>query len=713
MKKLLFIGLLILFFTTLRAQISLTSTNPSYSENFNSYNGSATGPTGWTLNCASFNGVKCGSFASNATGGGYAFGPATDYALGYLPSSSRANYSATVSFQNNTGAVITNLDISYDFKQFSGVSGSTRNNGFAVSSTIAGASLTGLNENANVAVLNVCTASPINKAISLTGLNIAIGATFSITFTSDRGNGSGNSRAIGLDNFSLSIPNGNPCSASTTPDLSMPTSFSTCGSADLNAIIIADANNTNPTFSWFTDAACTIPVNNPANITNSGTYYLVGTNGTCADTINTTVTINTFPDLSINATYSNCESFDLTTILVNDANNTNPTYSWFEDAAGTIAVNNPTNVTTSGTYYLVGANGTCTDTVYTDITIHLLPSLSIATDVSSCTAIDLDTISVTDANNSNATFSWFSDAACTIPIIYTNYVSTSTTYYLVGANGICTDTVHTNVSILTGPSISLATQSTGCSHIDLDTIAILDANSTNYTRQWYADAACTLPIVNPNLVPYSSTFYVIANNGTCTDTASTEVTLFPTLIPTISITVSPSEIFSAGKTFTFTAHVTNASGPSPTFTWFKNNSIIQGETNSVYTSNDFANGDKIHSVVKSNAVCAIPDTAKSNTITLSSSVSVHEEAFKPTAINVFPNPASNYINIAFTSKFESSNAIVNMMDMTGKMVFTTVFEMQEGEQLLQIENLSIAAGMYSLQIVTEKGIFSTQKIIFQ
>lgn len=229
MKKHLLTVLSVLITQIALAQINITALPYTYSNNFDTYAGSATTlPTGWsTVGGCTYRGTNCGGGTS---GGYYAWGDLGDFNLGVLASGACSSVGYSVSFTNNSGLTITDLTISYNFDQWRFAGGNS--NGFTVTQTGIGASVTGLNQASNPSGTN-CTPVVTSKSITLTGLNITPSSTFTLTFTTTDGAGSDN--GFGIDDFSLfasgtSTP---PCAEPLTQPTSLsltPTYYSVTGS---------------------------------------------------------------------------------------------------------------------------------------------------------------------------------------------------------------------------------------------------------------------------------------------------------------------------------------------------------------------------------------------------------------------------------------------------------------------------------------------------
>ncbi|MEN9522428.1 MAG: hypothetical protein RL065_805, partial [Bacteroidota bacterium] len=99
------------------------------------------------------------------------------------------------------------------------------------------------------------------------------------------------------------------------------------------------------------------------------------------------------------------------------------------------------------------------------------------------------------------------------------------------------------------------------------------------------------------------------NNTDCNDNNSAIHSA--TLIPTVSVAVSPSAIVTQGTSVTFTASITNG-GTSPVYQWQKNNNLVGSNQNTYSTTPN--NSDSIWCLINSNAQCVSTPNAFSNKI---------------------------------------------------------------------------------------------------
>lgn len=457
---------------------------------------------------------------------------------------------------------------------------------------------------------------------------------------------------------------------------------------------------------------------------NTATFVITGGNaGGCDSTVTLNLTIHAVPNLSMAATANACGSINLTSVAITDANGTGATYAWFSNAACTVPVTTPTNVTVSGTYYVVGTALACSDTTNINLTVNALPNLSVAGTVNGCGSVNLDNVAVTDANNTGAAYAWFTDAACTTPVATPASVTASGTYYVVGTAGSCTDTLAVGITIGTSlnPSVTiLADDFSVCTGNNVTFTATVTGGGANPTYQWYKNTTPVGTNANTyasNSLTSSDQIYVrITPAEACASPAVAEsnhinILVGATVTPQVTIIVSPGNIVAPGQQVTFTA-TTNISGGTPTFTWLKNGVPIAGATSSaIYVTTGLANNDVIRCILHSNATCAVPDTGLSNTIQITVTTAGIDAQNINAYVNVFPNPTNGIVNISINTETGYQNAVIRLVDVSGKTVFAQQQDIKPGEQLYDIDTASLAAGIYQLQITSGQTVVAAKKVM--
>jgi hypothetical protein len=80
-------------------------------------------------------------------------------------------------------------------------------------------------------------------------------------------------------------------------------------------------------------------------------------------------------------------------------------------------------------------------------------------------------------------------------------------------------------------------------------------------------------------------------------------------------------------------------------------------------------------------------------------------------MTVYPNPATGFTQISFYAQ-NNGNARLNIIDMTGKIVFSEQQSFLEGNNTFVAELHNIAAGIYLVQVQTDKGI-NTERLTIE
>ena len=78
-------------------------------------------------------------------------------------------------------------------------------------------------------------------------------------------------------------------------------------------------------------------------------------------------------------------------------------------------------------------------------------------------------------------------------------------------------------------------------------------------------------------------------------------------------------------------------------------------------------------------------------------------------MKMYPNPATNNVNVTFSSE-ESANAVLSVMNLMGQTVYTENVNIQEGYNMVNLSVNNFRSGVYMVNIKTNKGT-STQKLI--
>ncbi len=347
------------------------------------------------------------------------------------------------------------------------------------------------------------------------------------------------------------------------------------GTVDLTAAAVTAGSTAGLTFTYFTDAAGTIALATPNAVAASGTYYIRGTTvAGCSDIQPVVVTINPAPTVLITNPAAACApaTVDITAAAITAGSTAGLTFTYFTDAAGTIALGTPNAVAASGTYYIRGTTASgCSDIQPVTVTINPAPTVVITNPAAVCApgTVDLTAAAVTAGSTAGLTFTYFTDAAGTIALATPNAVAASGTYYIRGtaASG-CSDIQPVAVTINPAPTVLITNPAAVCAPatVDITAAAITAGSTAGLTFTYFTDAAGTIALATPNAVAASGTYYIRGTTAAgCSDIQPVVVTINPA--PTVVIT-NPAAVCAPGTVDLTAAAVTAGSTAGLTFTYF-------------------------------------------------------------------------------------------------------------------------------------------------
>jgi len=239
-----------------------------------------------------------------------------------------------------------------------------------------------------------------------------------------------------------------------------------------------------------------VGVTNPGNVasftsTIAGTYSVVITNTTsnCASAAASgTVTINAAPTLTINNPAAAClpNTVDLTAPAVTAGSTAGLVFTYWTDAAATIPYATPATAT-AGTYYIKGSLGAgCFDVKPVVVTSAPTPTVVITNPAPVCApaTVNITVPAVTAGSTAGLVFTYWTDAAATIPYT-TPTAATAGTYYIKGTGaGGCADIKPVLVTVNLLPTPSVTGPSPVCVSVAGTTSTYSTPNVAGHTYNW-------------------------------------------------------------------------------------------------------------------------------------------------------------------------------------------------------------------------------------
>jgi len=381
------------------------------------------------------------------------------------------------------------------------------------------------------------------------------------------------------------------------------------------ALLATTTTVTNPTFTWYSDAALTTVAfvgatfNTP--VLNATTRYYLSIKGdnrcesSAANARVITVTVNdaaTAADLTLSAPALICGS-GTATINASSTTVTNPVFTWYSDASLTsvafVGPNFTTPTLTATTTYYVTVKGSnkCENTVANakPITVLVNPravqaDITVTGSTSICGSVAAVLIA-SSTTVTNPVFTWYSDAALTtvafVGSVFTTPVLTANTTYYVTVKGDnkCENALGSALAValtvtpIAGAGDVAANDATICQGMSTALVATT-TTVTNPTFTWYSDAALTTvafvgatfntPVLNATTRYYLS----IKGDNSCESSAANARVITVTVndaATATDITLSVPALVCGSGTATINASTTMVT--SPVFTWYSDASL--------------------------------------------------------------------------------------------------------------------------------------------
>lgn len=399
----------------------------------------------------------------------------------------------------------------------------------------------------------------------------------------------------------------------------------------------------------------------PPSVANNDIFSCIVTGATACGTIESatsnnltvTVTPSAAPIVTIataNSTVCNNTNVTFTSTIANGG--TTPGYQWLRNnvpiagaTSATLVINSvnlgsTVNITCVLTSSLACASPTkdTSNVLNVTVTPSVVPSVLINANSTTVCATSTVTLTASPTNGGTSpTYTWQKNNV-TIP------GATSTTYNassisngdvfrcIMVSNAQCavpsadtSNTITITVTPAVTPSVVIsATSTTICAGTSVTFTATPTNGGTTPTYQWKKNGtdingATSATYTTTTLAHNDVITCVLATSATCYTVAgatSNAITMSVSSSVVPSVTIStPNTTICSNASAVFTATPVNG-GNAPTYQWRKNGNNISGATAATYTATGVAANDAFSCVMTSNATCAVPTTATSNSVTI-------------------------------------------------------------------------------------------------
>jgi hypothetical protein len=415
-----------------------------------------------------------------------------------------------------------------------GSAGTANSGTYTVTVTSAGCSSTATTF---VTVNNTPVAASSNSGPYCAGQTISLSSSGGTTYSWSGPNGFssgsqspsiGSSSTAMSGDYTVTVSNGS-CSSTSTTNVTVnatPVATSSNGGPYCAGSTVSLFGGGGGSYSWSGPNGFSSTSQNPtigsSTTANSGTYTLTVSSAGCSSTSTTAVTVNSAPVATSGNLGPYCSG---QTISLSSSGG--GTYSWSGPAGFSSSSQNPSigssTTAMSGIYTVTVSIGSCTSTASTNVTVNASPVAAASNSGPYC-----EGSTITLSSSGGGTYNWsgpsgFSSTSQN-PSIGSSTTAMSGIYTLTVTLGSCTSTTTTNVSVSTAPVAASSNSGPFCSGQSINL-----SSSGGGTYSWTGPSGFTSTSQNPSIgsstTAMSGIYSVTVAIGSCTSTASTNVTV--------------------------------------------------------------------------------------------------------------------------------------------------------------------------------------------
>ncbi|MBS1553289.1 MAG: gliding motility-associated C-terminal domain-containing protein [Bacteroidetes bacterium] len=263
--------------------------------------------------------------------------------------------------------------------------------------------------------------SPLTVNITAPSITTGSASNLSLSYWTDSSATSvlANPATCGSGTFFIKGTDTNGCSSvkpinvtiNPSPVLQINPPLAVCAPAtiDLTSPAVTSGSTGSASLSYWLDANATNPVILPSQV-GTGTYYVKALGATgCSVIKSITVYVNQPPTLVVTTPTPVCEptKVDLTSTNVT-AGSTSGSFSYWLDGTATLPVQDPTSISTSGTYFIKSTDGNnCYQVKPVIVVINPKPTMAAGNSFKICSGQSTE-VSLSTANSVPSLFSWTS-----------------------------------------------------------------------------------------------------------------------------------------------------------------------------------------------------------------------------------------------------------------------------------------------------------------
>ena len=317
------------------------------------------------------------------------------------------------------------------------------------------------------------------------------------------------------------------------PTVTITNPAATCApaNADITAAAVTAGSTPGLTYTYFTDAAGTVPLANPAAINAGGTYYIVGTTaaGCASAPMPVVVTVRTGATaIQVTPTDAGCGASNGSVTFGTVTGGVAP-YLYNFNGAGFSATTTYNNLA-AGSYTLAvqDANGCTFNAAPIVINNSGGATAVVITPTDASCGQNNGSITIGNVTGGVAPYTYsINGGTSSGALVYNNLAAGTYAIAVKDANGCIFNPAPVTINSTGGPVVVVTNPATICSSgsADITAVAVTAGSTTGLTYTYFTDAAGTNPLATPAAITTGGTYYIVGTTAAGCASASVPVVI--------------------------------------------------------------------------------------------------------------------------------------------------------------------------------------------
>jgi hypothetical protein len=498
-------------------------------------------------------------------------------------------------------------------------------------------------------------------------------------------------------------------SINTTPNLSIEDPSVVCSPSVVDITdTYSDANNTNGNASFWVDDEATIGLSNPSSVQTGGLYYVKIDNKGCQDIASVKVRIIETPNMVISNPSAVCSPNTVNlTNTYSDDNSTEGNVTYWMNSSATVPLSSPSNVKSSGTYYIkIGEDG-CSDLAPVVVQIDTKAiNISAGSDIQSCDEKAI--ITALQPSKGQGTWSKVSGSGSissfdsrVVSVQDLNNHEPLIIRWAVSTNDACpvqTSDVSITRSNTISPEISISSDFNEVCNGEVVNVT-LSHNLNSPSITWIKNASSSMGIVDFSTeivdVVHVSATVSYDDCGSPRTVSSDPIVIRGKTVPVVD--AGEDQIICEDDNLSITL---SGSASNGNVQWFGGTGVFENDASltTAYTptEQEINSGSVVLTLIADNSVCSLGSSSVELTFTVCNGITME---LKEEEVSVYPNPFIDEVIIDL-DLYKPSAVSWEMVSVTGEVVLSDKLRVLSSGRL-SINTEGLNNGIYIVQVKTD------------